>query len=61
MRFDEKASRFARVFLEIEEDELPDRSFIWGTIETLKRDAWQTMLKDVRKARILEEVNQKTI
>ena len=40
-------------FPEIGDDELPDRSFMWGVIRTLRREDWQTMLENARKARSL--------
>ena len=40
-------------FQEIEDEELPDHSFMWGVIGILRREAWQKMLKDARKARSL--------
>ena len=48
-------------FPEIGDDELPDRSFMWGVIGTLRREAWQTMLEDARKARSLGRDEPKDI
>ena len=38
-------------FPDIEEGDIPDRSFMWGILGTLRREAWGALLENARKAR----------
>ena len=50
-------------FPELSEGELPDRSFLWGVLGTLRNEAWQELFQNSRKSRSsgVEEVNNEMI
>ena len=48
-----------KYFPEFDENELPDRSFMWGVLFTLRRDEWVKLVDEVRKRRCQEEKENK--
>ena len=38
-------------FPDMNDNELPDRAFLWGVLGTLRTDAWKKLLEDARKVR----------
>ena len=46
-------------FPNYEEGSLPERSFLWGILGTLKRDKWKALLKEARNRRGKKEVENK--
>ena len=48
-----------KYFQEFDENELPDRSFMWGMLFTLRRDEWVKLVDEARKRRCQEEKENK--
>ena len=46
-------------FPTLEEGKLPDRSFLWGILGTLKREEWAKILKDARSKRGKKEAEDR--
>ena len=48
-----------KYFPTYEEGSLPERSFLWGILCTLRRDVWKALLKEARNRRGKKEVEDK--
>ena len=48
-----------KYFPEFGENELQDRSFMWGVLFTLRRDEWVKLVDEARKRRCQEEKENK--
>ena len=46
-------------FPNIDEDELPDHSFMWGILGTLKKDEWKKLIEEARVSRSLDSAESK--
>ena len=42
-----------------EEGSLPERSFLWGILCTLRKEAWKALLKEARNKRGKKEIEDK--
>ena len=58
-----KGSKPCEYIPELSEGELPDRSFLWGVLRTLRNEAWQELFQNARKSRSsdVEEDNNEMI
>ena len=58
-----KGSKPCEYIPELSEGELPDRSFLWNVLRTLRNEAWQELFQNARKSRSsgVEEDNNEMI
>ena len=57
--FVKEVEDLAPYFPTFEEGFLPERSFLWGVLGTLKRDDWKQLLKEARSKRGKKEKEEK--
>ena len=49
--FVKEISELLKYFPELSDDELPDRSYMWTVLSTLKMEEWKKLVEEARKAR----------
>ena len=50
-RFIKDVPDLVEFFPNLKQNELPDRAFMWDILGTKRREAWQSLLEEARKAR----------
>ena len=49
--FVKEVPELLKYFPDLADNELPDRTFLWTVLSTLRPDGWKIMLEEARKAR----------
>ena len=59
--FVKEVPELLKCFPDLEDDELPDRSFLWGILWTKKSNEWAKLLENARKGRGKQEDNNEEL